>query len=65
MITAREQLAWLMWCYQQGAGNPIDRACLTNWMGDPDDQLTETDIKQRDALLGMADEILALIARES
>jgi hypothetical protein len=61
----REHLAWLMYCYQQGYTNPIDRACLTNWMADPDDQLHPDDIVLRRHLLGMADEILALLAQEA
>lgn len=58
----REHLAWLMWCYEQGYTNPADRAILTNWMGDDPATLTPNDVKTRRALLGMADEILALVA---
>jgi hypothetical protein len=60
-FTARERLAWLMYCYQQGYTSPEDRAILTNWMRDDPDQLTEDDITLREGLLGMADEILAAL----
>lgn len=62
--TPRVRLAWLMWCYEQGYTDPADRAILTNWMGDDPATLHPDDMKQRDALLGMADEILALMRAE-
>lgn len=60
MTTPREHLAWLMWCYRQGYSNPIDREILTNWMGDDPASLVPEDAEERDHLLVMADEILAL-----
>jgi hypothetical protein len=59
----REHLAWLMWCYQQGYTNPLDRAILDNWMGDDPAMLTLDDVRERRELLGMADEVLAETAR--
>jgi hypothetical protein len=60
-ITPREQLAWLMWCYQQGYTRQDDRASHSNWMADDPSTLTDHDIKERDHLLAMADEILTLV----
>ena len=58
----REHLAWLMWCYDQGYTNPADRADLTNWMGNDPATLHSHDVERQRALLGMADEVLALLA---
>jgi hypothetical protein len=54
-----------MWCHQQGYLNPADRAILTNWITEPDDQLHPDDIKERTGLLTAADEVLALLAEEA
>jgi hypothetical protein len=54
----RYEIAWRIWCWQEGYTNPIDREGMENWMrGDvqhPDD------IRDRDALLEIADEVIAL-----
>jgi hypothetical protein len=60
-FTQREQLAWLMYCYQQGYTDPADRAVLTNWLGDDPATLHPDDVPLQRNLLGMADEILALL----
>lgn len=60
-FTAREQLAWLMYCYQQGYADPADRAVLSNWMRDDPATLTEDDLRLQRELLAMADEVLALL----
>jgi hypothetical protein len=60
--TPRIRLAWLMWCYEQGYKVPEDRAIITNWLGDDDALLTSNDRRDRDALLGMADEVLDLMS---
>lgn len=58
-FTPRQQLAWLMYCYQQGYTSPDDRAGLENWMADDPATLTDNDVRTQRGLLGMADEILA------
>lgn len=63
--TARLTLAWLMWCYEQGDGNPEDRAGMRNWMGDDPARMHPDDVKDRRVLLGMADEVLAALAAET
>lgn len=63
--TTREHLAWLMWCYDQGYSNPADRAILTNWIRNDPATLTPGDVRTRRELLTMADEILAILARQS
>jgi hypothetical protein len=57
----RVHLAWLMWCYKHGYGNPIDREGLTNWLGDDPSTLHPDDVRAQSELLGMADEILDLL----
>jgi hypothetical protein len=57
----RVLLAWLMWCYDQGYTNPADRAILENWLGADPATLHPDDVVKQQALLGMADEILALL----
>jgi hypothetical protein len=61
MTHAREHLAWLIWCFDQGYVNPRDRAILTNWLLDDPARLNPHDAKLRLQLLAMADEILALL----
>jgi hypothetical protein len=61
---AREHLAWLMWCYQEGYMLPEDRAPMTNWLLEPDVMLHPEDVAERDALLTMADEVLAALEGE-
>lgn len=60
----REHLAWLIWCYGQGY-NAVDRASIPNWMGDDPATLTDDDIRTQRELLASADEILALLARDT
>ena len=61
---AREHLAWLMYCYQQGYTNPADRAIMRNWIGDDPATMHPDDVILSAQLLSMADEILALIKDE-
>lgn len=62
---ARHHLAWLIWCWQEGYKTPEDRAVGGgNWMMDPDEKLHPDDIRDRAALLQMADEVLAALAQE-
>lgn len=63
--TPRVQLAWLMWCYREGYTNPADRAILENWFADDPATLHPDDIETQRELLGMADEILALMKHVS
>lgn len=60
----RYEIAWRIWCWQEGYGKAEDREGLVNHMGEPDDQLTENDIKDRDELLLIADEVIALAKKE-
>lgn len=60
-VEPRIHLAWLMYCYQQGYTAPVDRAGLTNWLGDHPSTLHPDDVERQRDLLRMADEILALI----
>lgn len=60
-ISPRHQLAWLIYCYEQGYGDPADRVGLTNWMAADPATLHPDDVKRQRDLLGMAAEILALI----
>jgi hypothetical protein len=53
-----------MYCYQQGYTEPGDRAILTNWLADDPSTLAASAQKLQSALLGMADEILVLLADE-
>lgn len=62
---ARERLAWLMWCYQQGYTDPEDRVIITNWMANDPAILTADDVEEREHLLTMADEVLDALAEES
>lgn len=55
---ARANVAWLLWCLQQGYAKPEDRAILHNWIGDPGN-LTPGDAETRLDLLAMADEVIA------
>jgi len=57
--SARQNVAWLMWCLGQGYSNPEDRAILTNWFGDDPATLTPEDAVTRVHLLEMADEVIA------
>ena len=56
-MSARVQLAWLMWCFQEGYRTAEDRAIMDNWFGEHQDN--EEDEATRQSLLSMADEILA------
>lgn len=56
---AREHLAWLMWCFQEGYTNPADREYLDNWLLDDPSTLHPKDAELRPHLLTMADEVLA------
>lgn len=62
---ARLTLAWLMWCYEEGYGNPVDRAGMENWMAGDPARMHPDDVKSRRHLLGMADEVLAALAAET
>jgi len=60
--SARYRLAWLMWCFDQGYRTPEDRALMTNWMLEPDDQQHPDDLVEKEQLLRMADEVLVAMA---
>ena len=54
----RHDVAWLIYCWQQGYKKPEDREGLGNWMRDPDSHLTDRDIADRDACLEIADSVI-------
>ena len=56
-MNARFHLAWLMWCFSEGYAKAEDRAIMENWMGKHQDNAEDEATRQ--ALLTMADEILA------
>jgi hypothetical protein len=65
MTDARTHLAYLIWCYTEGYLTPEDRETsgpnwLEAWNADADQH--PDDVENRNALLGMADEILALLS---
>ena len=60
----RYEIAWRIWCWQQGYGKAEDREGLSNWMRDPDDHIHETDLRDREDLLQIADEVIALAKEE-
>ena len=60
----RYEIAWIIWCYQQGYKTAEDRAILHNWLRDDDSVLTKIDIKQRDDCLSMAD-LFIILAEEN
>lgn len=60
----RKQVAWLLWCLDQGYENPADRAILHNWLDDDPATLHPDDAKLRPHLLGMADAIIAAVRRD-
>ena len=60
----RYEIAWRIWCWQQGYGKAEDREHLVNHMREPDDRLTIHDIQERDELLQIADVVIALAKEE-
>jgi hypothetical protein len=54
----RYELAWRIWCWEQGYGKAEDREGLTNWMRNDQSVLHPKDIEDRDALLLVADDLL-------
>jgi len=57
----RYELAWLMWCQQAGLRPcPEDREPMTNWLKHPEAMLDPDEVAERDALLDMADQLLAV-----
>lgn len=57
-MTDRYDIAWRIWCWQEGYNNPDDRAILRNWMRDDENSMHPNDIRDRDALLPIADEVI-------
>lgn len=60
----RCKVAWLMWCLDEGYVKEEDRAILSNWLLDDPATLTEHDRELRPALLAMADQVIALVAKQ-
>lgn len=57
--SAREHIAWLFWCIDEGYVNAADRAGMTNWLAEDPAALHPDDAAEREHLLAMADEVLA------
>lgn len=57
----RIQVAWLMWCLNQGYQNAQDRAILMNWFLEDLETLRPEDVVIRAHLLAMADQVIALV----
>jgi hypothetical protein len=60
----RYEIAWRIWCWRQGYGDPEDRAILTNWLREDESKLHPHDIEDRDDVLSIADEVIALAKGE-
>jgi hypothetical protein len=61
-VSARPQLAWLMWCFNEGYVTVEDRAFMENWMGEHQDNAEDEATRQR--FLAMADEVLNALAAD-
>lgn len=59
-MTDRYDIAWRIWCWQQGYNNIADRAILRNWMRDNESSMHPNDIRDRDTLLPIADEVIEM-----
>lgn len=59
--TLRENVAWLMYCLDQGYVNAADREILDNWLLEDVTQLHPDDAARRPHLLAMADEVIAAV----
>lgn len=57
-MTDRYDIAWRIWCWREGYNHPDDRAILTNWMRNDESIMHPNDIRDRDALLPIADEVI-------
>lgn len=65
LVNDRYEIAWRIWCWQQGYGKAEDRVGLRNWMREDDSQLHPNDIKDKAALLPVADMAIELAKEES
>lgn len=61
----RYEIAWRIWCWQEGYVEKEDREILKNWMRDDDSLLTQNDIASKKALLAIADEVIELAKKKS
>lgn len=59
-MTDRYDIAWRIWCWQEGYNHPDERALLRNWMRDDENGMHPNDIRDRDALLPIADEVIEM-----
>lgn len=57
----RYQVAWLMWCLDQGYTTAVDRENIPNWLLEDPASLHPDDIVARPHLLAMADEVIAAV----
>lgn len=51
----RFEIAWRIWCWQEGYIKEEDREGLKNWLRNMDHLLTENDLQAKRALLEIAD----------
>lgn len=57
----RYEIAWHIWCWRQGYGDPEDRKILTNWIREDVSKLHPEDIEDRNDLLKITDEVIKLV----
>lgn len=60
----RFEIAWRIWCWQEGYIKEEDREGLKNWLRDMDHLLTENDVRTKKELLEIADGVIEA-AKES
>ena len=56
----RHEIAWRIWCWEQGYNTEADRAIVHNWIRESDDLLNPMDRTTRQQLLEIADEVIRL-----
>lgn len=61
----RAHVAWLMWCFNEGYVNAVDRVGMKNWLLDDPAKLHPDDAALRPHLLAMADELIAAMQSEA
>ena len=60
----RYEIAWRIYCWQEGYRKAEDREHLVNWMREPNELLTENDLSTRNALLEIADGVIEMAKEE-
>jgi hypothetical protein len=63
-MSAREHVAWLLWCANEGYLTAEDRPARGNWLLEPVESLHVDDAAARPHWLAMADEVLAALSAD-